>query len=93
MPHSPALKFDWTGLLLALLLTLFIALPLLVVATWAFTEIWRYPSVIPQQFGLRVSRQGLEGRVHIDQRHVRLVGIAHAHRQCGGGLAFLSDNP
>jgi putative spermidine/putrescine transport system permease protein len=59
MPQSPALKFDWTGLLLALLLTLFIALPLLVVATWAFTEIWRYPSVIPQQFGLRFWSQTL----------------------------------
>ncbi|MGO8204819.1 ABC transporter permease [Rhizobium ruizarguesonis] len=52
-------SFDWIGLLLACLLTLFIALPLIVVGTWAFTEVWRYPSVIPQQFGLRFWGQTL----------------------------------
>ncbi|MFF0951574.1 ABC transporter permease [Rhizobium leguminosarum] len=52
-------RFDWIGLLFACLLTLFIALPLIVVGTWAFTEIWRYPSVIPQQFGLRFWGQTL----------------------------------
>jgi putative spermidine/putrescine transport system permease protein len=46
-------RIDWPGILFAVLLTLFIALPLVVVGTWAFTEVWRYPSVIPQQFGLR----------------------------------------
>ncbi|WP_064710430.1 ABC transporter permease [Rhizobium bangladeshense] len=57
----PAMKprFNWIGLLFAGLLTLFIALPLLVVGTWAFTEVWRYPSVIPQQFGLRFWGQTL----------------------------------
>ncbi|RUM00384.1 ABC transporter permease [Rhizobium chutanense] len=54
-----ALRFDWIGLLFAGLLTLFIALPLVVVGTWAFTEVWRYPSVIPQQFGLRFWGQTL----------------------------------
>ena len=53
------LRFDWVGLVFACLLTLFIALPLIVVGTWAFTEIWRYPSVIPQQFGLRFWGQTL----------------------------------
>lgn len=53
------LRFDWIGMLFACLLTLFIALPLLVVGTWAFTEVWRYPSVIPQQFGLRFWGQTL----------------------------------
>ncbi|WP_431324190.1 ABC transporter permease [Rhizobium sp. YTU87027] len=54
MAGTPAfVKADWTGVVLALLLTLFIALPLLVVGTWAFSEIWRYPFVIPQKFGLR----------------------------------------
>jgi putative spermidine/putrescine transport system permease protein len=53
------LRFDWIGLLFACLLTLFIALPLIVVGTWAFTEVWRYPSVIPQQFGLRFWGQTL----------------------------------
>jgi len=27
--------------------------PLIVVGIWAFTEVWRYPSVLPQKFGLR----------------------------------------
>ncbi|ULR42256.1 ABC transporter permease subunit [Rhizobium sp. K102] len=54
-----ALRFDWIGLVFACLLTLFIALPLIVVGTWAFTEVWRYPSVIPQQFGLRFWGQTL----------------------------------
>ncbi|TAX23303.1 ABC transporter permease [Rhizobium leguminosarum] len=53
------LRFDWIGLLFACLLTLFIALPLIVVGTWAFTEVRRYPSVIPQQFGLRFWGQTL----------------------------------
>ncbi|NNU67700.1 MULTISPECIES: ABC transporter permease [Rhizobium] len=53
------LRFDWIGMLFACLLTLFIALPLIVVGTWAFTEVWRYPSVIPQQFGLRFWGQTL----------------------------------
>ncbi|NKJ81203.1 ABC transporter permease [Rhizobium leguminosarum] len=56
---SFGLRFDWIGLFFACLLTLFIALPLIVVGTWAFTEIWRYPSVIPQQFGLRFWGQTL----------------------------------
>ncbi|OLP58953.1 ABC transporter permease [Xaviernesmea oryzae] len=51
--------FDWTGLLFALGLTLVIVVPLLVVGTWAFTEVWRYPSLIPQQFGLRFWSQTL----------------------------------
>ena len=53
------LRFDWIGMLFACLLTLFIALPLIVVGTWAFTEVWRYPSLIPQQFGLRFWGQTL----------------------------------
>jgi putative spermidine/putrescine transport system permease protein len=52
-------RFDWTGLFFAVFLTVVIAVPLLVVVTWAFTEVWRYPSVIPQQFGLRYWHQTL----------------------------------
>jgi putative spermidine/putrescine transport system permease protein len=52
-------RFDWTGLFFAIVLTIVIAVPLLVVVTWAFTEVWRYPSVIPQQFGLRYWQQTL----------------------------------
>ncbi|THF50810.1 ABC transporter permease [Allorhizobium terrae] len=57
--RSHARQLDWIGLVLALTLTIVIILPLLVVATWAFTEVWRYPSVLPQQFGLRFWHQTL----------------------------------
>ena len=50
---------DWTGIAFAAVLTLVIVLPLVVVGTWAFTNVWRYPSVIPQEFGLRFWNQTL----------------------------------
>lgn len=50
---------DWVGITLAVVLTLVIVVPLLVVGTWAFTNVWRYPSVIPQEFGLRFWNQTL----------------------------------
>ncbi|WIJ27129.1 ABC transporter permease subunit [Devosia sp. RR2S18] len=53
------LPIDWTGVSFAALLSIAIILPLVVVATWAFTEVWRYPNVIPQQFGLRFWHQTL----------------------------------
>ena len=43
---------DWTGIVIATLLTIIILVPLFVVGIWAFTEVWRYPSVLPQRFGL-----------------------------------------
>jgi putative spermidine/putrescine transport system permease protein len=46
-------RIDWTGIFFAVVLSIAILFPLLVVATWAFTNVWRYPSVIPQEFGLR----------------------------------------
>jgi putative spermidine/putrescine transport system permease protein len=46
-------RIDWTGVVLALVLSLVIVFPLIVVATWAFADVWRYPSVIPQEFGLK----------------------------------------
>ncbi|MBU1335848.1 MAG: ABC transporter permease [Devosia sp.] len=52
-------KIDWTGIAFAVVLTLIIVFPLLVVGTWAFTNVWRYPSVIPQEFGLRFWEQTL----------------------------------
>ncbi|KAB0678561.1 carbohydrate ABC transporter permease [Aureimonas leprariae] len=54
-----ARRLDWTGLLIAAILAVVIVLPLLVVVTWAFTEVWRYPAVVPQQFGLRFWRATL----------------------------------
>lgn len=52
-------RLDWTGIVLSVVLTLAIVLPLIVVGTWAFTNVWRYPSVIPQEFGLRFWAQTL----------------------------------
>lgn len=46
-------RTDWTGIFFAVALTLVIVFPLLVVGTWAFTNVWRYPSVIPQEFGIK----------------------------------------
>jgi putative spermidine/putrescine transport system permease protein len=52
-------KIDWTGIAFAVLLTIVIIYPLLIVGTWAFTNVWRYPAVIPQEFGLRFWNQTL----------------------------------
>lgn len=52
-------RIDWTGIFFAAALTIVIVLPLLVVGTWAFTNVWRYPSVIPQEFGLKFWQQTL----------------------------------
>lgn len=49
LPRRP----DWKGPLIAAALSVAILLPLVNVAVWAFTEVWRYPAVIPQKFGLR----------------------------------------
>ncbi len=46
-------RIDWTGIFFAVVLTLVIIFPLIVVATWAFANVWRYPAIIPQEFGLR----------------------------------------
>ena len=52
-------RIDWTGITFAAVLTLVIVLPLVVVGTWAFTNVWRYPSLIPQEFGLKFWNQTL----------------------------------
>lgn len=49
-PHRPV---DWVGLGFAVVLTLVILVPMLVVVTWSFSNVWRYPSVLPQQMGLK----------------------------------------
>ncbi|MFN7093243.1 MAG: ABC transporter permease, partial [Allorhizobium sp.] len=54
---APPRRIDGTGILLALVLSIVVVLPLLVVGIWAFTEVWRYPNVLPQQFGLRFWEQ------------------------------------
>ncbi|WP_421400961.1 ABC transporter permease [Agrobacterium fabrum] len=60
----PRPRMDWPGIIFATLLTIVIVGPLLVVGTWAFTEVWRFPNVIPQQFGFRFWGQTL-GRADV----------------------------
>lgn len=52
-PGGVSWRPDWKGLLIAVPLSVVIVLPLINVAVWAFTEVWRYPAVIPQKFGFR----------------------------------------
>ncbi|SFI64750.1 ABC transporter permease [Celeribacter neptunius] len=55
-PHVPVHKTkqtDWLGLGITGVLGLVVVVPLIVVAIWAFAEVWRYPSLLPQKFGLR----------------------------------------
>ena len=52
-------RVDWLGVTLALALSICIVFPLVVVATWAFTNVWRFPSIIPQEFGLKFWYQTL----------------------------------
>ncbi len=52
-------RLDWIGIGFAVVLSAVIVFPLLVVVTWAFASVWRYPAVIPQQFGLRYWEQTL----------------------------------
>ena len=44
---------DLAGIGIAIFLSLVVLLPLLVVVIWAFTEVWRYPSILPQQWGVK----------------------------------------
>lgn len=44
---------DWPGIGIAAFLSVVILVPLLVVGIWAFTEVWRYPSLLPQRWGTR----------------------------------------
>jgi putative spermidine/putrescine transport system permease protein len=44
---------DLLGLAFATVLTLVIVVPLVVVGLWAFSDVWRYPAVLPQELGLR----------------------------------------
>ena len=60
------LRANWAGIAIAALLSLFILTPLVNVAIWAFTEVWRYPAVIPQKFGFRFWGDVLSrGDVHL----------------------------
>jgi ABC-type spermidine/putrescine transport system permease subunit II len=53
MRASEPFRPDWMGLALVVTLAIVIIGPMLVVGLWAFAEQWRYPAVVPQQWGLR----------------------------------------
>ncbi|AGT08560.1 ABC transporter permease [Paracoccus aminophilus] len=61
---SPLRQLDLRGLVIATLLSVAILMPLIVVAVWSLTEIWRWPAVIPQKFGLRFWQEML-GRTDV----------------------------
>lgn len=50
---APRRRTDVTGILFALALTVAVVFPLIVVGIWAFTDVWRYPAILPQDWGLR----------------------------------------
>jgi putative spermidine/putrescine transport system permease protein len=57
-PAQPVLvrafgQVDWVGSLLIVTLSLLIIGPMVSVALWAFAERWRYPSLVPTQWGLK----------------------------------------
>jgi putative spermidine/putrescine transport system permease protein len=56
LPHSHILRRirrSMTGLLLLLALAIAIISPMLTVVFWAFANIWRYPSLVPSEWGVR----------------------------------------
>jgi putative spermidine/putrescine transport system permease protein len=56
---APRQRVDFVGIGYATVLSICIIFPLIVVGIWAFTEVWRYPNVLPQEFGLRFWNQTL----------------------------------
>jgi putative spermidine/putrescine transport system permease protein len=55
----PRTRIDVPGITIAIIIALVVLLPLLVVTLWAFAEVWRFPSILPQQWGLRFWTQTL----------------------------------
>jgi len=41
------------GVILVLALSAYLLLPLLTLIVWAFADVWRYPSMLPQSYSLR----------------------------------------
>lgn len=46
-------RADWIGIVFALVLTVVILIPMLVVVIWSVSNVWRFPSVLPQEFGFK----------------------------------------
>lgn len=52
-------RVDWAGWIIAALLALAILGPMVTVGLWAFAEVWRFPSPLPQVWGLKFWEQTL----------------------------------
>ncbi|WP_137151571.1 ABC transporter permease subunit [Devosia sp. FKR38] len=46
-------RTDWVGIGFAFILTVVIVVPMLVVVIWSVSNVWRFPSVLPQEFGFK----------------------------------------
>lgn len=53
VPRAALRRTDWAGIGFSLVLTVVILVPMLVVITWSVSNVWRFPSVLPQEFGLK----------------------------------------
>lgn len=50
---APPRRTDWIGIVFGLVLTVAILIPMLVVIIWSVSNVWRFPSVLPQEFGFK----------------------------------------
>lgn len=50
---APPRRTDWIGIFFGLVLTVTILIPMLVVIIWSVSNVWRFPSVLPQEFGFK----------------------------------------
>ncbi len=69
------LRRDALGLLLLVALFIVIIGPMISVIFWAFTEIWRYPSLIPTQWGLSYWQETLS-RADVTSALPLSIGLA-----------------
>ena len=52
-PVAPKRRTDWIGIAFAVTLTVVIVIPMVVVMLWSVSNVWRFPSVLPQEFGFK----------------------------------------
>lgn len=46
-------QVDWIGFILTIVLLIVVIGPLMTVMLWSVADVWRYPALVPQEFGLR----------------------------------------
>ncbi|MEZ4675164.1 MAG: hypothetical protein R2932_13080 [Caldilineaceae bacterium] len=51
--YAQMLRQEWYGFSMAVLLALVILGPMFNVFLWAFTQRWRYPALLPTEWGIR----------------------------------------